>query len=486
MKKKNEKLKFILPSVLLLCIFFLTAASIIYMAKDNIFFNTLYGYFRITPGMHRYLMLLPISQETLLRCINLSAVIYYFACLLFPLAINLSYRTRTFKVLIFSLSPLFIFQALLFEPSIIKLIYFSNSFLSADPGVFKNFYLYAGHFFHVLDYMCLCMSIVLFLRLYFTSPKLKLIRINIAIILISISILNSIFVYIFGWAPAQRLWMSRVASMVMFRPLPMVKPNSLFPYYYLMSIGILLIFCFAFMKYSRIIKRIEALEWEFNSRVDTAQTSVRAFCHYMKNQLLAVKAELESLQEKGEGEKTAPDESIAVIREICDESYERLNQVNNLVSYKYISLSAISFCDLLLEAVRTYDGNKRVRITCALPKSQPIVMGDGLLLKEAIENIINNAIEAMLSRPGENNVLDICCKIKNRWVAVDFKDNGPGIKEPDIDKIFDPFYSTKPISTNWGIGLALCKRIVLMHEGKIALTSDSKGTTFTLLLPHVN
>lgn len=485
MQVKYERLKFIFPFLLMSCILVLTGASIIYIAKDNIFYNSLYGYFKITPRMHKYFMMIPISQKVLLGFINLSAVIYYFSCLLFPLILNLNTRSGAFRIILFCIIVIFATEAALFNPWVIRSLYFSTA-LNIPVRPFRAFYSIAETCFHVFNYLCLGISLALFLRLYFTSPKLRAIRVNIATSLISIIILNVIFIYIFGWAPAQRLWMSRVASLVLCRSLPMVRPSRLFPYYYLISIGVLLIFCIAYIRYFKIIRSIKTLDWEFNRKVDEAQTVVRAFCHYMKNQILAIKAELENLQGEGAIDSHAVAESVASIEDICNKSYDRLNRVHSIVNFRSAILSPIPLNDFLLDIVKPFENVKDIQISCVMPKSQPIIMGDKFLLKEAILNIINNAIEAMQMQPKDKNTLEIRCEIKSGWAVVSFKDNGPGIKHSEINKIFDPFYSTKPVSTNWGIGLALCKRIILMHEGKIDLTSDPNGTVFTILFPAVS
>ena len=63
------------------------------------------------------------------------------------------------------------------------------------------------------------------------------------------------------------------------------------------------------------------------------------------------------------------------------------------------------------------------------------------------------------------------------------QDNGPGIPEPMLHRLFTPFATSKPHGT--GLGLAISRRIVEAHGGRIEVTSEvGRGTTFTVVLPH--
>ena len=75
-------------------------------------------------------------------------------------------------------------------------------------------------------------------------------------------------------------------------------------------------------------------------------------------------------------------------------------------------------------------------------------------------------------------------KIENKKVSVIVKDNGPGIDEEIQSKIFDPFYTTKPVGQGTGLGLSICHSIVERHGGTISLDSKvGQGTTFTVTIP---
>jgi signal transduction histidine kinase len=74
---------------------------------------------------------------------------------------------------------------------------------------------------------------------------------------------------------------------------------------------------------------------------------------------------------------------------------------------------------------------------------------------------------------------------ETHWVEVTVGDNGPGIPKEIIDRVFDPFFSTKPVGQGTGLGLFLTYGIVSDHRGKIEVMNRGTGALFSVLLPAV-
>jgi two-component system NtrC family sensor kinase len=110
------------------------------------------------------------------------------------------------------------------------------------------------------------------------------------------------------------------------------------------------------------------------------------------------------------------------------------------------------------------------------------VRGDGKQLMQVFFNIINNAVDAMEAADGGGLTIKT---IRDRGnVVVLFSDTGPGIKEPH--RVFDPFYTTKPVGKGTGLGLSICFGIVQEHAGKImCYNSQQGGAVFRVELPAV-
>lgn len=115
----------------------------------------------------------------------------------------------------------------------------------------------------------------------------------------------------------------------------------------------------------------------------------------------------------------------------------------------------------------------------------PEIMVDEVLMRQAIGNIVQNAVEAMSG----GGMLDIRVKrgsaskeIEDRWLEIDISDTGSGIPKDRLDKIFLPFFTTKEKGT--GLGLALAHKVVISHNGRIEVESqEEKGSVFRLYIP---
>jgi signal transduction histidine kinase len=101
-------------------------------------------------------------------------------------------------------------------------------------------------------------------------------------------------------------------------------------------------------------------------------------------------------------------------------------------------------------------------------------------LNQVFLNILTNAIEAT-DRQG---LIRIKTRRENENVVIQIEDNGRGISGEDLDKIFDPGYTTKGRGVGTGLGLSICYRIVSEHGGSIEVDSEKgKGSTFTISIP---
>lgn len=100
-------------------------------------------------------------------------------------------------------------------------------------------------------------------------------------------------------------------------------------------------------------------------------------------------------------------------------------------------------------------------------------------LSQVWTNLLSNAIHAMNGK----GTLDISIKQINDNIVINFTDSGKGIPPEIIDKIFQPFFTTKPEGQGTGLGLDICKKIIEKHYGTISVTSQPGQTTFTVSLP---
>ncbi len=101
-------------------------------------------------------------------------------------------------------------------------------------------------------------------------------------------------------------------------------------------------------------------------------------------------------------------------------------------------------------------------------------------IKRVIINIIDNAIQAMENKGVINVVLDF--DILDNKALISISDTGPGIKDEDKDKLFEPYFSTK--KNGMGLGLTIAKRIIMEHKGNIKVKDNKpRGSIFSIELP---
>ena len=120
-----------------------------------------------------------------------------------------------------------------------------------------------------------------------------------------------------------------------------------------------------------------------------------------------------------------------------------------------------------------------------LAENLPRVLGDGDRLRQVLLNLINNSIDAMphggrlMVHSYANSTDD-----ENQQVLVEIKDTGCGIEPEDLDRIFEPMFTTKRIGEGVGLGLAICRETIEEHDGRITARSEPEyGTAFTIELP---
>ncbi len=98
-------------------------------------------------------------------------------------------------------------------------------------------------------------------------------------------------------------------------------------------------------------------------------------------------------------------------------------------------------------------------------------------------NLINNAFQACATEEIENPKVTVTTKDAEEWIQIAVSDNGPGIPEAIKDKIFQPFFTTKPTGQGTGLGLSLSYDIIKAHGGELKVESQEKvGTTFFVYL----
>jgi PAS domain S-box-containing protein len=200
--------------------------------------------------------------------------------------------------------------------------------------------------------------------------------------------------------------------------------------------------------------------------------------HDLRNPLTAIKNAVYYLDRK---QGTSMDEKTKEMFKVMNKSIEHANKIiGNLLEYsKEISLeieeatpkSLIDYILLMIQVPSTVKIFDRTQ-------DAPTIWVDSNKMERVFINLIKNAIDAM----PENGNLEIRSRQIGEEVEFTFSDTGVGMSEQTKSKIFMPLFTTK--AQGMGFGLAICKRIVEAHGGKIDVESAlGKGTTFRITLP---
>lgn len=144
--------------------------------------------------------------------------------------------------------------------------------------------------------------------------------------------------------------------------------------------------------------------------------------------------------------------------------------------------------EVVEDALRTFTDlccEQSIKVEKDIDSALPLILIDKDHVKQAINNLISNAIDAM---PGGGTLrirtfMEELYKVN--YVAVEISDTGVGIPSEKLDMIFEPFYTTKEIGRGTGLGLSLCKKIIDEHQGLIRIESElGKGTSVKLFFPY--
>ena len=231
------------------------------------------------------------------------------------------------------------------------------------------------------------------------------------------------------------------------------------------------------------LKRLQAQLVQTEKLVSLGQLAAGA-AHEINNPLAAILGFSDLLAD----DEALPAKARSTASKIREQARRTKTLVGNLLSFARQVPPERALLDIntvVNNAVqlRTLDlRSSTTRIETLLESVLPGVRGDGNQLMQVFFNLINNAVDAMESHKG--GVLTIKTMRDRGNVVILFSDTGPGIKEPH--RVFDPFYTTKPVGKGTGLGLSICFGIVQEHSGKILCYNRQEGgAVFRVELPAV-
>lgn len=216
---------------------------------------------------------------------------------------------------------------------------------------------------------------------------------------------------------------------------------------------------------------------------------IAGVAHEVRNPLATIRLRVQMCQEEAENPRVQHSCEIAL------EEIERLNgMVNRLLNFSqpvHLRTEPTDISRLVhhrLVGLAEKAQQCRVRVLTTFPEKSQLLNLDQGRMAQVFDNLIQNAIDAMVGRGGT-----LCVNVtsptetgsKGRELWVEFNDTGEGIRSDVLGRIFDPFFTTK--SSGTGLGLSISRELVRAHGGDISVRSaEGRGTTVRVMLPMRN
>lgn len=216
-----------------------------------------------------------------------------------------------------------------------------------------------------------------------------------------------------------------------------------------------------FLDLKKIIDALEAIPTEYRNSID----AIKKQCKY---EFLI--ADLDNIiADLGEGSER--------IRQII----KNLRSFSRLDEAELKEASIQEGIESTIKILNQYYGRDKIPVQTAFAEMPPVVCYPGKL-NQVWMNLLSNAAQAVSDKP--DPLVQVKTELDGEWVTISISDNGTGIKASDQSKIFEPFYTTKPVGQGTGLGLSICHSIIERHGGSIWFESAlGEGTTFKVRIP---
>ena len=253
----------------------------------------------------------------------------------------------------------------------------------------------------------------------------------------------------------------------------------------LLRIPFFFIISFIFLYYSDAERKAAGKQVAHMERLSALGEMLAAVLHEIRNPITVILGYSKVLEKEQN-----PETRQKIWDEIITASKRTYLIINNIMAFvRHGEVAERSLLDMneVIENVISLAGEQlkfdNVSVIKELGPGLPRVSGNAQSLEQVFINVINNARNALVSqRENAAKEIRISTSCRRKSVIVEISDNGPGIKRDDIERLFEPFFTTRAEGT--GLGLSLSYNIVRQHGGVINVKSDyGKGAAFTVELP---
>jgi len=217
------------------------------------------------------------------------------------------------------------------------------------------------------------------------------------------------------------------------------------------------------------------------------------FVHDLGNPLTIVWGYVQLLAKRLEKSENGQQQDASSVKELniieqnvrlCRELLTMWQSYGNVEASPPKMISVSGIVREVLKGITPMANENGVELTSDICEDSCTLLGDSLQINRAIQNVVVNAVQATIEKKGK--VL-VTCAQKDFYVDLRVEDNGAGIHPAQLNRIFDPYFTTKQAKSGTGLGLYITKKVVEDHNGSIKVESTSGvGTVFTIRLPLQN
>jgi signal transduction histidine kinase len=215
--------------------------------------------------------------------------------------------------------------------------------------------------------------------------------------------------------------------------------------------------------------------------------------HELSQPLTGIKGISQNMIDDINAEEFENLQGVSELMKICalvDKSSSIIDHIRNFSKKSTLSIKQIDLNKVILEAIdliRFQLKKNNIDLIFVLDDAIPKILGDKLSLEQLIVNILMNSKDAIQEKQfassEDSGIIRITTFSDETSVTMIIQDNGSGISEDIMNKIWSPFFTTKKRDHGTGIGLSICNKILKDHNATVGIQSDSNGTQFSIQFP---
>lgn len=238
---------------------------------------------------------------------------------------------------------------------------------------------------------------------------------------------------------------------------------------------------------TKLIESNPDIKAAFDKITDENRLIISRFTHELRNPLTLVRSTIQLIEYQHP--EVADYKYWNQIISDLDDTVAILNELsvyNHCDSLQYSEINLLDLVKQAVESMKPFAINKDIAMELSVDDNTLVYQSyfcDHVKMKQTLINLLKNAVEAALDHTTINITLYITPNSKSdpQYINLSISDSGVPISPENIDRIFEPFVTTKSDGT--GLGLAISQKIAKLHKGNLSVSQTDRTVTFTLQLP---